>query len=161
MCIKINFCCTGNPVALRAMAISPFLMAVNQFSGAFAITQYAETIFKDTDSTIDAKVSSIVMATSQVVGVYTASQLMDTVGRKVLLLVSLSGSMATLCITGVYLYVAKHNNDDVRDFDWVPIVSISAFTFICSIGMLPVPYVMLSEVLPPRVSQLYMVLWFW
>lgn len=131
--------------------ITPSLLLFNQLSGSFAISCYAETIFKSTGSTFDPQISSIVMAAVQVVGTYTASLLIDNVGRKVLLLVSLSGCIITHAITGSYSYLAKHEYD-VHDFNWVPMVSISAFVFIGSIGLMPVPYVMLSEVLPQRVS---------
>lgn len=134
------------------MIISPFLMAINQFTGTFAISSYAETIFKSTGSSFDPQISSITMAAVQVIGTYTASQLMDKVGRKILLLVSLSGCFVTHIITGTYSYLAK-NEIDVSDFNWVPIVSISSFIFIASIGILPAPYVMLSEMIPQRVSH--------
>lgn len=133
------------------MMITPFLMAVNQFSGAYAIITYAETIFKSTGSTVDPQMSSIVMAAIQVVGAYAASQLMDKVGRKILLLISLSGGFVALVITGTYSYLAKHDID-VSAFNWVPVVSISSVIFVNSIGLLPAPYVMLSEVIPRRVS---------
>lgn len=132
------------------MMICPFLMAVNQFSGAFAISNYAETIFKESGSTIDPQISAIVMAALQVLGTYVAAQLMDKVGRKVLLLTSLSGGIVALLVTGVYSYLVK-NGYDVSAFNWVPLVSLSFFIFICSIGILPAPYVMLSEVIPQKV----------
>lgn len=133
------------------MMISPFLMAVSQFSGAFAIINYAETIFKITGSSFDPQISAIIMAAVQVVGTYTASQLMDKVGRKILLLVSLAGGFLALIITGTYSNLAK-NEFDVSSFNWLPVVSISLFIFLCAIGTLPVPYVILSEVIPQRVS---------
>lgn len=142
-----------NPVALRAMMISPFLMIVNQFSGSFAISNYAETIFKSTGSTFDPQISAIVMAAVQVVGTYTTSQLMDRVGRKVLLLVSLGGCCIAHLITGIYCYLAKHDYD-VNAFNLVPIISISTFIFMSSIGILPVPFIMLAEVIPQRVSYI-------
>lgn len=140
-----------NPRALRALCICPFLMAVNQFSGAFAISNYAETIFKGTGSSIDPQVSSIVFASLQVVGTFTASQLMDKVGRKVLLLVSLVGGMLALLVTGAYSYLAQHGYD-LDAFSWVPMVFLSLFIFLTSIGILPAPYVMLAEVIPQNVS---------
>lgn len=148
-----GFLYSVTPVALRAMMICPFLMAVNQFSGAFAISNYAESIFKDTGSTVDPQVSSIVMAAMQVVGTYTASQLMDKVGRKVLLLVSLATGMLALLMTGAYSYLAKHDYD-VSAFNWLPVVSISFFIFVTSIGILPAPYVMMSEVIPQRIRRI-------
>lgn len=141
------------PTALRAMLISPFLMAVSQFSGSFAISNYAVTIFKQTGSTMDPNVSSIVMAVIQVFGTYSASQLMDKVGRKVLLLTSTAGGCMALLVTGTFAYLARQGYD-VSSFSILPVISISFFVFICAIGILPVPYVMVSEVLPQRVRDI-------
>lgn len=127
-------------------------MVINQFTGSYAITNYAETIFQSTGSPVDPQMSSIVMASVQVIGNYTASQLMDKVGRKVLLLASLSGCFVTHIITGTYTYLSK-NEYDVNAFNWVPVVSISLFIFAASIGIVPVPIVLLSEVIPQRVRN--------
>lgn len=132
------------------MLISPFLMMVNQFTGTYAITTYAETIFHSTGSPVDPQMSAIIMAAVQVIGTYAASQLMDKVGRKVLLLVSLSGVCVAHIITGTYSYLAK-TEFDVSAFNWVPVVSISSFVFVACIGIVPAPFVMLSEVIPQRV----------
>lgn len=140
------------PVALRTLMICPFLMAVNQFSGSFAISTYAVTVFEGTKSTIDAQLSSIIMAVLQVIGTYTASQLIDRAGRKLLLLVSTSAGFVMLTITGTYALLVDMEYD-MAGWDWVPLVSISAFIFVGSIGILPVPYVMLAEVLPPKIRR--------
>lgn len=140
------------PTALRAMSIGPFLMAVNQFSGAFAIANYAETIFKRTGSTLDPQVSAIVMAVTQVIGCYAASQLMDRMGRKALLVISSIGAILALLVTGTFTYVAEQGVD-VSAFNWVPLVFISFFIFIGSIGLLPVPYVILAEVIPANIRR--------
>lgn len=125
-------------------------MAVTQFSGSFAISNYAESIFKSTGSTIDPQVSSVVMASMQVAGTYAASQLMDKIGRKPLLLLSLVGCFFALVIAGTFCFLANREYD-VMAFNWIPVVSISLYTSFNSIGILPVPYVMMSEVIPQRV----------
>lgn len=135
------------------MLISPFLMGVSQFSGSFAISNYAVTIFKETGSTIDPNISTIVMGIIQVFGTYSASQLIDKVGRKVLLMTSTAGGCLALLVTGTFSYLAN-DGYDVSSFSILPVASISFFVFICAIGILPVPYVMVSEVLPQRVSDL-------
>lgn len=142
------------PTALKAMLISPFLMAVSQFSGSFAISNYAVSIFKQTGSTLDPNMSSIVMGIIQVIGTYSASQLMDKVGRKVLLLTSTAGGCMALLVTGTFAYLARQGFN-VSAFSILPVISISFFVFICAIGILPVPYVMVSEVLPQRVCDIY------
>lgn len=140
------------PSALRAMSIGPFLMAINQMSGAFAISNYAETIFKQTGSTFDPQWSAIVMAASQVIGCYVASQLIDRMGRRMLLMISSIGAMLALLVTGTFTYAAARGVD-VSALNWVPLVFISFFIFIGSIGMVPVPYVILAEVIPANIRR--------
>lgn len=125
-------------------------MAVSQFSGTFTLCNYAATIFRESGSTIDPNMSAIVMGTMQVCGTYCASRVVDSMGRKKLLLISTSGGAVGLAVTGVYSYLAKHNYD-VSAFNFLPVVSLSFFIFISAIGIIPVPYVLVSEVIPQKV----------
>lgn len=143
------------PAALRAMMICPFLMAVSQFSGSFVISNYAVTIFEQTGSTVDPNVSSIVMGVLQVFGTHTASLLMDKVGRKVLLLVSTSFGCVALMVAATFTFLSRQGYD-LSAWSFVPVISLSFYLFICAIGLLPVPYVMVSEVLPQRVYLYYL-----
>lgn len=140
------------PAALRAMSISPFMMAINQLSGAFAISNYAETIFNETGSTFDPQISAIIIAIVQLIGCYVAALLMDKVGRKDLLIISSMGSMIALFLTGTFAFVAA-KGVDVSAFNWMPLTFISSFLFIGSIGLLPVPYVILAEVIPSNIRR--------
>lgn len=139
------------PKVLRALMIAPVLTAVSAFSGSFAMTNYAVLVFKQTGSTIDPNLSAIVMGVLQVLGTYTASQLMDRLGRKTLLLISMFGGLVALLVTGTFSYLDKQVFH-LSDFSILPVISISLYVFICAIGILPVPFVMVSEVLPQRVS---------
>lgn len=134
------------------MLICPFLMAVNQFSGSFAITTYAVTVFDGTGSSIDSQLSSIVMTVLQVLATYVASQLVDRCGRKVLLLGSTLIGCLMLLVTATYALFVEWGYS-MTGWDWVPLVSISMFIFFATIGLLPVPYVMLAEVLPPKLRR--------
>lgn len=135
------------------MMVCPFLMAVSQFSGSFVISNYAVTIFEQTGSTVDPNVSSIVMGLLQVFGTHTASMLMDKVGRKVLLLISTAGGCVALLVAATFTLLSRQGYD-LSSFSFIPVASLSFYLFICAIGLLPVPYVMVSEVLPQRVSRL-------
>lgn len=104
---------------MRSLWICPFLIAVHQFSGSFAISNYAETIFRKSGSTVDPCVSPIVMASVQMFGTYAASQLMDRLGRKVLLLVSMVGCLLAQVVAGTYSYLEMNDYDIGRiDFDF-------------------------------------------
>lgn len=152
MIIKIDSVSLVTPAAIRAFSVTSTLMFVSQLSGAYTVSNYAATIFEQTGSTFDPNVSSIVMGVLQVCGTITASQLMDRIGRKKLLLVSNSGAAISHTITGTFIYLSK-SGYDVSAFNLLPVISISFFIFINAIGILPVPYVILAELMPQKVSK--------
>lgn len=137
---------------IRAMLIAPALMATGQFSGVFVLSNYAATIFKETGSTVDPNISSIIMACIQLVGAILASSLIDRLGRKMLLLISTAGSALFLTVTGIYCYMGAHDFD-VSSLNLLPIISLSAYIFLSSIGINPLPYIIAAEVLPQRVRH--------
>lgn len=123
------------------------------------MSNYTVLIFQQAGSTIDPYVSSIVMGVVQLIGAYTASQLMDRVGRRKLLLISTSGGFIALLVTGAFVYLHKQGFD-MSSYNMLPVISISFYVFICVIGILPVPFVMVSELLPQRVYLMLNTLWF-
>lgn len=126
-------------------------MAINQFSGCFALINYSATIFRDSGSDMNPNVSSIILAAVQVLGTYVSTILVDRVGRKILLIVSAASTSGGLAIMGLHSYLDKHGWD-MQALDWVPVASLSFVIFIASIGILPLPFVVLAEVLPQNVS---------
>lgn len=127
-------------------------MAINQFSGCFVLINYSATIFRDSGSELNPNMSSIILAAVQILGTYVSTILVDRVGRKILLIVSAASTSGGLAIMGLYSYLDKHGWD-MQDLDWVPVTSLSFVIFIASIGILPLPFVVLAEVLPQNVSQ--------
>lgn len=120
---------------------------------------YAATIFKETGSTIDPNISSICMGIVQICGNFSASKMIDRVGRKKLLLVSGIGAGLSHAITGTYIYMGKIGYD-VSALNLLPVISISFFIFMNANGVLPVPYVLLTEVMPQKVEKLSFVFFF-
>lgn len=114
---------------------------------------YTGTIFQQSGSELDSNTCSIIVAAIQVAGVYTSSMLVDRVGRKALLLISTSGAAIALAMLGTFSYLHRLGVD-VQAFDFVPLVSFSFYVFITCIGIMPLPFVILAEILPPKVSYL-------
>lgn len=138
------------PEARRAFMIVFSLLLVNQWSGSFILSNYAATIFKESGSRIDANVASIVMGVFQVCGNYAASHLMDRFGRRSSHIVSAAGSTISLTATGLYVYLVR-SGWDLSAFSAVPVVLLSFFIFICAIGVIPVPFIVMVEVMPAKV----------
>lgn len=145
-----NLQSTVTPSNMRAMLIAPFLMAVAQFSGTFTLISYAASIFQNTGSTIDPNTSTIVLGITQLIGTISATVLIDRIGRRMLLIVSTMSAGISLCVIATYTMFGEFDYD-LREFNWVPVASFSVFIFVSAIGITPVPYVIVSEVLPQKV----------
>lgn len=135
---------------MRAMLIAPILMAVAQFSGTFTVISYAASIFNNTGSTVDPNTSTVVLGIAQLIGTVSATVLIDQLGRKVLLIVSTILSAIALCVIATFTLLNEMEYN-LEAFNWVPVVSFSMFIFVSAIGITPVPYVIVSEVLPLKV----------
>lgn len=127
-------------------------MGFSQFSGTFALLSYSTTVFKDSGSDFDPYISSIIFTSLQIFGTYCTSLLIDRVGRKVLLIVSASGASVGLATMATFSYFHKYGYD-VSAFNLVPVISLSFFIFISSVGLIPIPYVIIAEVLPRKVCN--------
>lgn len=142
------------PQSMRAMLIGPTLMAVSQFSGTFTLVNYGATIFKESGSTLNPNLSTIILGCLQLAGTISTYFLIDRIGRKVLLTISCSGGAVGLSVMGVYCYLNKHQpNIDVSQYSWIPVVALSFVIYISAIGITPVPYIIISEVLPQKVES--------
>ena len=68
------------------------------------------------------------------------------------MLVSFAGTAIAQIILATYMLMNKFTDIDVESYNWVPIVSFSAMIFIAACGAIPVPFVVIAEILPHKVS---------
>lgn len=71
------------------------------------------------------------------------------------MVVSFAGTAFSHVVLGTYIYLSMETKVDLTAFQWVPVTSFSAMIFIASCGALPIPYVIVSEILPDKVSFAY------
>ncbi|XP_055633151.1 uncharacterized protein LOC129773563 [Toxorhynchites rutilus septentrionalis] len=136
----------------KGFGIGIFLMLLTQFSGTLAIITYTATIFEESGSSLSPSVSSIIVAIIQLVGTVVAFALVDNIGRKILLLISTIGTMAGLFALGLFSFL-KHDGHDLNQLDFLPIASLSFTILLASIGILPLPLVIIAEVLPQKIRN--------
>lgn len=137
--------------SIKAILIGFSLTGINLFSGTFAMINYTANIFKESGSTLDPHVSSIIVAVIQIFGVYGSTVLVDRIGRKTLLIFSTSGAFIGLMSLGIYSYL-NENGYDLTTCNWIPLISFSTFVFISCFGILPLPFIVLTEILPAEVN---------
>lgn len=115
---------------------------------------YTASIFKASGSNLDPHICSIIVAFIQILGVYGSTNLVDRVGRKTLLIFSTAGAFVGLMLLGTFSYLSTIGVD-LTDFNWVPLLSFSMFIFISCFGILPLPFIILAEILPQKVRKIF------
>lgn len=127
------------------------LICMHEFCGVFTMLNYTATIFRESGSSISPDFSAIMVGIIQLLGTYVATFLVDQLGRKILLTLSAIGSSLCLAILGTYSY-ANSIGLDVKPYSWISIASFSGMMFLASIGLIPLMFVVLSEVMPEKVK---------
>lgn len=92
------------------------------------------------------------MAILQIAGNLCTTQLVDSVGRKILVIISLVGSATGLATFSLYSYL-KHNGSDLSNYYWLPVASLSFAVFISSVGINSLGNVCTVENLPIKVRN--------
>lgn len=133
------------PAARRAIIISLSLMAIMQFSGINAVIFYTEAIFDAANSGMAASTASIMVGAMQVVATYGASLLIDRLGRRILLITSISLMFVCNIAIGVYFYLLEHEPKTASNFGWLPISALCLYIISYSLGLGPIPWVLIGE----------------
>lgn len=113
---------------------------------------YAASIFKDSGSNLDPSISAIIMIFIQLLAMVISTSLIDNAGRRILLIVSSTGTTVGLAAMGTYTYLSFYRFN-LKGLDWVPVTSISFAVFMAYIGLVPLVFVVLMEVLPVKVKH--------
>lgn len=125
-------------------------MALNQFCGVFAMMNFTATIFSESGSNLSPNVSSIIVGGIQIIGSMMPTILVDRLGRKMLMSISAFGTAIGLGVLGVYSQL-KAQGINVEVFNWIPLAAFSFVIFIANLGLMTLPFMILSEITHPKV----------
>ena len=135
---------TKSPVTRKAMLASFGMMFFQQASGVNAVIFYTVMIFKASGSSMAPDVASIVVALVQLVMSGVAALIVDRAGRKPLLMISTGVMSASLIALGYY-FKLQDAGSDVSNLGWLPLTSLIVFMIAFSIGLGPVPWMLMGE----------------
>ena len=145
---------------LRSCAVMvPFLLSLGamffqQFSGVNVLVFYASQQLKKAVVPHYAIVSAMTVGGTQVLFTIIGILLVERLGRKILLVASSAGMMASCIGLGVDLnLVGLHagNDDYAKEYSPLAITSFVVFNAAFSVGWGPLPWVMMSELVPTSV----------
>lgn len=141
-----------SPLAVKALVISTGLVSFQQLGGICVVLFYTETIFQAAGSTMPASLSAAIVGTVMVVMSFCLMPVMDRAGRRVLLLVSTSVDAISLLALGLYFLLKEQLHRDVSAINWLPLVCLVTYIGAYCLGIGPLPWIVMSEVLPPNVK---------
>lgn len=136
----------------RPFLISLFLVFLQELSGCYTMLSYTATIFEDSGSTISLNLSAIIVGAVQLVGACVSMILIHRTARKPLLIASSIGTGTGLLCLGCY-GLAYRWGYNVAPYSWISIASFSALLFSAACGILPLPMVIQTEMMPEKVSH--------
>ncbi|KAH7977641.1 hypothetical protein HPB49_003114 [Dermacentor silvarum] len=137
------------------LAYTLLLMFFQQFCGINVITFYAVKIFESAGSEISAADCTIMLGVVQVISSLTASLLIDRAGRRCLMLISSLIVTASLTVLGFFYYYKDMDNGEFRHrYRYVPLASLTTYIAAFCLGIGPVPWVVMGEILSPRARDL-------
>lgn len=97
------------------------------------------------DTGIDPDIQTIIVGAVLLIACIAGTILVDKLGRKVLLLISIIGITLSLVALGIYFYL-QENDADVSNLAWLPLTSLCIFLITYSLGYGPLPWLLISEV---------------
>ncbi|OAD52848.1 Facilitated trehalose transporter Tret1 [Eufriesea mexicana] len=136
----------------RALLIITLFTVTHHFGGYFVILAYGQLIFKSTNNVFSDYTLNVVIGLTQLVSALLTGFLVDTLGRKPLILVS--GVSASICnlVIGVYFYANEYTRVDTSSFSWVPFLSSIILIFSFNCGLVCLQIVLMSEIFATKVK---------
>ena len=134
------------PLLRPAMIVGVGLAIAQQITGINTVIYYAPTIFKfaGLPSASAAILASVGVGVVNVALTVVAMQLIDRVGRRPLLLVSLAGMALSLFVLGLAFFLPQLSGS----LGWIAVASLMVYVGSFAVGLGPVFWLVLSEIYP-------------
>ncbi|CRK97315.1 CLUMA_CG010709, isoform A [Clunio marinus] len=146
----------------RKRTLKPFSLVMTmflfcQFSGLSAMRPYLVQIFQAFAVPIDASWATVVIGILGFAANIMCTIIIKPIGKRKIALISMLGTCVSISSLAVYAYIVlppgltsfdKHNFDSHNTLGYIPLTCIYALAFFTSLGLMPVPWMLLSEVFP-------------
>lgn len=142
---------------LKALLIACGLMFFQQFSGINAVILYSSDMFQESGVKFDPKIASIIVAAFQVIATFISSLVVDKLGRRALLMLSMTVITTSNVLLGSYFTMkTRHLLDPtvLNSLGFLPTASLCIFIVVFSLGIGPIPWLISSEIFRPDIKSI-------
>lgn len=140
----------GTRAARRTVTIVLVLGLFLQLSGYAYFALGANIIFAESGSILTPTQSSLLIALIGFIPKFFDILMVDRIGRKPLLIFS-------LCVSafGIFTLSLHHLfKNQLTEYKWIPLVTMMFIVFIQNIGTVPLPFIIVLDILPIKVKLL-------
>ncbi|KAF6216018.1 hypothetical protein GE061_000355 [Apolygus lucorum] len=150
--LKDLFATKGNR---RALLIVEMLALLQRMSGVSALMAYTSTTLPSRGAgSLTPNDCVVVMGCVWVVSVFIATVLVDSLGRKPLLLISSLGCGFAMFGAGLWFFLDETNYVDVSDYYYIPFASFLLYGLFFSVGLGPIASTVQGEAFPTNIKGL-------
>ncbi|XP_047954925.1 sugar transporter ERD6-like 6 [Salvia hispanica] len=132
------------------------LLVLQQLSGTNGVIFYSTTIFESAGIS-SSNAATVGVGIIQVIATAVSTWLVDKTGRRILLLISSSGMALSLLVVAVAFFLKGAVAPDSTLYGLLGILSVVGVVCMIiafSLGMGPIPWLIMSEILPPKIKGL-------
>lgn len=134
------------PSNRKAILVGAFLRTSQFMGGMSVFVSSIQFIFEKSPGNFPAGISAMVYSFITFLSLFTASTIIDRIGRKVAYTVSLILGAIMLLLESLYFYLAQNLNKDLSSFDWFPLGGMVLFIIVSACGVGILPSLMMSEI---------------
>ncbi|XP_055905006.1 facilitated trehalose transporter Tret1-like isoform X2 [Eupeodes corollae] len=139
-----------NSANRKAFFICCGLLIFQEFCGTDAVTFNSESMFISAKSPLDPGIAAIFLAITQLVASLVTPFVIESFGRKTMLMISDLGMGLALLALGTFFYVQSFG--DASGILWIPIPALILFDVMYALGFGPVVWVIFGEILPTNIK---------
>ncbi|XP_060528143.1 facilitated trehalose transporter Tret1-like [Cylas formicarius] len=137
----------------KAYVLSNGLMFFQQFSGINIVLFFTQTIFIDAGVSLAPELCTIVVGIVQVVSSGASSSLIETKGKRLLLMISAGGMAVSEAVLAYFFFLKDNRGSDVSGISWLPILCLIVYIITYCLGFGPIPWTVMGEMFPANVKS--------